>query len=197
MAPTAEKQDPAGRLEDRAWVSVARKLRPGREREFETATRGMIEAARRFRGYEGAEVFRPGLASADWVVIVRFATAEDLGRWRRSTQLERWAGEAALLTVGSPRVERANGMEVWLTLPSPTVAVPPRWKTAAVSAAAIYPMITFFLPALGTLTAGLPRWGANLVGVAVMMPLMTWVVMPLATRLFRDWLFAPAHATRP
>lgn len=172
-----------------AIIAISRRPRPGKVAEFEKATRGVIAAAGNFAGYLDSSVLRPEAADGEWRLTLRFADEESLARWRQSGEQKAWVGLADALTSQEPRVERANGLEAWFTLPDRRTAPPPKWKTAIVSGIAIYPMISVMPSLVGPLIASVPGWAANLVGVAIMTPLMTWVVMPSVTRVFRFWLY--------
>jgi antibiotic biosynthesis monooxygenase (ABM) superfamily enzyme len=126
----------------------------------------------------------------EWQLILRFDNEDNLKRWEESPVSRSWAARADALTVNAPKVEHVNGLEAWFTLPERNAApAPPKWKTAIVSALAIYPLISFIPGLLAPLTRSLPMWLANLVTIVLIMPLVTWVVMPLMTRLFRPWLY--------
>jgi antibiotic biosynthesis monooxygenase (ABM) superfamily enzyme len=121
---------------------------------------------------------------------MRFASQSHLDAWQGSEILRWWAERARDRALASPDVDRVNGLEAWFTLPDRAGARPrPKWKTAVLSAIAIYPIISVMPAALGPLVSALPGWLARLAVVAVMTPLMTWGVMPLLTRLFRPWLY--------
>jgi uncharacterized protein len=77
-------------------VIVARRVAPGREREFERWSRRLMAAASEAPGYVGAEVQRPDARHPDeWVVVYQFSDAERLSRWLASPE------RAAVLATGA------------------------------------------------------------------------------------------------
>lgn len=72
--------------------SVTRRVRPGREQEFEGFLRGITEAVSRFPGFRGARVFRSVRGNQQYRVVVRFDRESNLRRWKASE--ERRAGIA-------------------------------------------------------------------------------------------------------
>jgi antibiotic biosynthesis monooxygenase (ABM) superfamily enzyme len=172
-------------------VSVVHRVAPERAAEFEEEVRGVTRAVRAFPGFLGEEVFRAADAGVvEYRVVMRFASQAQLDAWQESGILRWWAERARERALASPDVERVNGLEAWFTLPGRTgAAPPPKWKTAVLSAVAIYPIISVMPAALAPLVGALPGWLARLAVVVLMTPLMTWGVMPLLTRLFQPWLY--------
>ena len=181
-------------------MSVVHRVAPERAGEFEEEVRGVTRAVRAFPGFLGEEVFRAEDAGVvEYRVVLRFASQAQLDAWQDSAVLRGWAERARDRALARPAVERVNGLEAWFTLPDRAgTAPPPKWKTAVLSAVAIYPIISVMPAALAPVVGALPEWLARLAVVAVMTPLMTWGVMPLLTRLFRPWLYpsrlSPADA---
>ncbi len=175
-------------LLDPVTVTVARRVIPGHEAEFERWARGIFGAAARFRGFLGSGVLRPPSAGQDWHLVYRFASETDLCRWEESPQRAEWLrrGDGLMDERG---VHRTTGLETWFELPGRTVPAPPKWKMALVTLAAIIPLVltmnVFVLPHV----EGWPLIARTLVFSGTLTSLMTWVVMPRMTRLFRRFLY--------
>ena len=169
-------------------VTVARRIAPGREEDFENWSAALTEAATTYPGFLGAGMLRPGHVGEPWHVVFRFDSAEHLQAWEGSAE------RAQLLAAGeelvhSTDMHRVTGLETWFALPDRTAPAPPRWKMFLVSLAAIYALQMVFNLALQPL--GLPI-AVRVAGVAVAVTaLMTWLVMPRLARLLADWLYAP------
>lgn len=171
-------------------IAIARRVKPGLEAAFEEATRGVTLAASTFPGYLGSDVLYPATKQGEWQIILRFDTPKHLQEWEESPICQGWIARADALTIDKPKITRINSLEAWFALPEiPNAALPPKWKTAIVSAVGIYPVISLMPNLLRPITGGLPFWLANLVNISIMMPLMTWVIMPQVTRLFKGWLY--------
>jgi antibiotic biosynthesis monooxygenase (ABM) superfamily enzyme len=169
-------------------VTVARRVEPGLEAQFETWASGILRAAADFDGFLGAGVLRPGQVGEDWHIVFRFSDPERLERWERSETRAQWLqrGERLMDLVG---VHRTTGLETWFSLPGRTAPAPARWKMALVTVTAIVPLVVamnlLVLPHL----AAWPLLARTLVFSGVLTTLMTWVVMPRMTRWFQGFLY--------
>jgi uncharacterized protein len=173
-------------------VTVARRVAPGRESDFEDFSSALTGAATRYPGFLGAGMLRPGHVGEPWHVVFRFDSIEHLRTWELSDERAELLATGAHL-VDSTDVHRVTGPETWFALPSRTAPAPPRWKMFAVSVVAIY--VLQLVLNLALLPLALPVvLRVALVAVAVT-ALMTWVVMPRAARLLQDWLYAPPPRT--
>jgi len=175
-------------------VTVKRHIKPEQVEAFKIAIEEVTKAVRSFPGFVEIAVLRPaenvGGGESEWGLVLHFDSKASLKNWEKSPERKRWITLADSFSVAAPEVERVNGLEAWFGLPNrKTAPAPPKWKTAIVSAVAIYP-VTMVMPGiLSPVIEGLPSWLSNLVNVGVMMPLMTWGVMPLITWLFKWWLY--------
>ncbi|MGH2559714.1 MAG: Na+/H+ antiporter NhaA [Thermomicrobiales bacterium] len=93
MEPTTEveeRDDPA------VTFSVSRRVRPGREQEYEAFLQGVIDEASRFPGYLGARVSRPVRGNRQYRVVARFDRESNLRNWEGSAERRVWyeRGEA-------------------------------------------------------------------------------------------------------
>jgi len=169
-------------------VTVARRVTPGREREFEDWYDGIIGAASRYSGFLGAGILRPHTTGEDWHVVYRFADAAALRAWERSAERARWLAQADDL-IEETGVQRVSGLETWFAMPGRTAPAPPRWKMFLVTLAAIVPLVLLMNVAVLPVVDGWPLVGRTLVFSGTLTSLMTWVVMPRMTRLFRRFLY--------
>jgi antibiotic biosynthesis monooxygenase (ABM) superfamily enzyme len=178
--------------EDPPVTGVAsRRVKRGREREFEEWTAGILAAANGFPGYLGSEVLRPGDDPGDdeYRIVFRFDQASNMRAWETSEERRRWLKRARPL-IHEEKVNVLTGLETWFTRPSrPGEPAPPRYKMVAVTWLAVYPLITVILVLFGPLLGLLPMLLRTLVLTALMVTLMTYVIMPRMTRLFSFWLY--------
>jgi antibiotic biosynthesis monooxygenase (ABM) superfamily enzyme len=169
-------------------VTIARRVAPGREAEFEAFSSALTRAATTHPGFLGAGMLRPGHVGEPWHVVFRFDSVDHLRAWELSPE------RAELLASGedlvrSTDVQRVTGLETWFALPSRTAPAPPRWKMFVVSVVGIFVLQLVFNLALQPFALPVVLRVA-LVAVAVT-GLMTWLVMPRLARLLQDWLYAP------
>lgn len=169
-------------------VTVARRVAPGREGEFEDWSDGIIAAASRFGGFLGAGVLRPNDVGHDWHVVYRFADQPALRRWEASPERAEWLRRADSF-VEETGVQRVSGLETWFALPGRTAPAPPRWKMALVTLSAIVPLVLLMNLTVLPLLADWPLVARTVVFALTLTSLMTWVVMPRMTRLFRRFLY--------
>jgi antibiotic biosynthesis monooxygenase (ABM) superfamily enzyme len=182
---------PPGRGEP-VTVTIARRVAPGREADFEDFSSALTRAATAYPGFLGAGMLRPGHTGEPWHVVFRFDSVAHLRAWEVSPE------RAELLAAGEELVHstdehRVTGLETWFALPSRTAPAPPRWKMFTVSVVAIFVLQLVFNLALQPLALPVLVRVA-LVAVAVT-ALMTWLVMPRAAHLLQDWLYAPPRRT--
>ena len=170
---------------------ASRRVKQGREREFEEWTSGILAAANEFPGYMGSEVFRPGDGpdEDEYRIVFRFDQESHMRAWEESEERRRWLRKAEPL-IHEEKVHVLTGLETWFTLPSKAgEPSPPRYKMALVTWLAIFPLVTLIFLLFGPLLSHLPTLLRTLVLTAVMVTLMTYVVMPRMTRLFSFWLY--------
>ncbi len=170
---------------------ASRRVKPGREREFEEWVSGILAAANTFPGYLGSEVLRPSdPEDNEYRIIFRFDHESNLHAWENSEERQRRLEKVRPLLHEEERVDVLTGLETWFTLPSkPGEPAPPRYKMAIVTWLAVFPMVAVIFSLFGHWLNLLPTLLRTVVFTAVMVTLMTYVIMPRMTRLFSFWLY--------
>ncbi|MER5209727.1 antibiotic biosynthesis monooxygenase [Streptomyces sp. NPDC002838] len=168
-------------------------VRPGREQEFEEWTHGISRCAREFPGNEGVSWLRPEDGHR-FHAVLRWSDPHRLTAWLESDERASWHEriEDVATEIGSER-QSTTGMETWFSLPGTTAQAPPRWKMVLTTFLGAYPF-TFLIQWLvtpQTTTWPLPLRAA--VFPMVLLPVLTYLVMPLLSRLLRQWLYPPPH----
>jgi uncharacterized protein len=171
-------------------VLYSRRVKPGREADFEAWAHGIVAAARQFPGHLGASVLdAPG--SREYHILFSFADRRSLRAWLDSPERHRWLVRAGDLLEADRGLQQLTGLETWFKLPGstvPTIKPPPRWKMWLVSLAAVYPLVLAFQVLVVPRMARLPLPLRALLFPLVLLTLMTFVVMPVVTRLLHRWL---------
>jgi antibiotic biosynthesis monooxygenase (ABM) superfamily enzyme len=179
--------------EDPPVTAVAsRRVKRGREREFEEWVSGILAEARKAPGYLGSEVLRPSDDPEDdeYKIFFRFDHASNLHAWEDSEERRHWLRKSRPLLQEEEKVHVLTGLETWFTLPSkPGEPAPPRYKMVVVTWLGVFPIVTVIFSVFGQWLNTLPTLVRTLVFTAVMVTLMTYVVMPRMTRLFSSWLY--------
>jgi antibiotic biosynthesis monooxygenase (ABM) superfamily enzyme len=170
---------------------ASRRVRPGREQEFEEWVSGILDAAAEFPGYLGSNIIRPSDSDDDeFQIVFKFDRASNLKRWEGSPERRQWLRKSRDLILEKENVRVLTGLETWFTLPSrPGEPAPPRYKMALITWLAVFPLATAIFALTHPLLGGLPTVIRTLVFTIIMVTLMTYVVMPRMTRLFSFWLY--------
>jgi hypothetical protein len=147
--------------------------------------------ARKAPGYLGSEVLRPSDSDDDeYRIVFRFDHASNLHAWENSEERRRWLRKSRPMLHEEEKVHVLTGLETWFTLPSKAgEPAPPRYKMAAVTWLAVFPVVMVIFSLFGQWLNLLPTLLRTLVFTLVMVTLMTYVIMPRMTRLFSFWLY--------
>jgi uncharacterized protein len=195
-------QAPAGARpasDEPVTVLYSRRVKPGREADFEAWARGIVAAARQFPGHLGASVLdAPG--SREYHILFSFADRRSLRAWLDSEERRRWLARVGELLEADRGLQQLTGLETWFKLPGanvPTMKPPPRWKMWLISIVAVYPLVLAFQALVMPRMTGLPLPLRALLFPLVLLTLMTFVVMPVVTRLLRRWLGPRQDAEPP
>ncbi len=90
-------------------ISITRRVRPGREREFEEYLRGISEEASRFPGHLGVRIFRPARGDRQYRVVFRFDRESNLRRWKESEERRAWYARGEELAEDAPQIANITG----------------------------------------------------------------------------------------
>ncbi|MDA3941791.1 MAG: antibiotic biosynthesis monooxygenase [Spirochaetia bacterium] len=180
--------------EDSVTVIVSRRVKVGREEDFEDWVSGISNAAWEFEGYLGTKIIRPSThTNLDYVVIIKFNHYKNLKNWEDSAIRATWIEKTIDFTEGVVKVQKLTGLEFWFTLPkTPLKTPPPRYKMVIVTFLALFPTINFVNLILNPLLYNFQGILLMLINVMVTVIFMTYGIMPLMTRLFAFWLFKAA-----
>ena len=184
--------DEVAMTDDGVSVVVRRRIHPERQAAFEEWLEGIIAAASSFEGHLGAQVLRPpDPVNQDYVLLFRYATADQLAAWRTSETAKTWLEKGETFTIGDVQIQTLTGLEFWFHHGgnAPT-APPPKHKMVVATVIGLYPLILFVAPVFAANLTALPRALSVLITVVCMVLLMTYAVMPLVTRSLAGWLFS-------
>lgn len=163
-------------------VVVRRKVKPGREADYEAwldrLTKG---AAREFPGYLGAEFHRPAKGGT-YRSIFRFDTVEHLEAFETSEFRARMLAEGSAFFETDAAWDRMTGLEFWFDPPPGTLLPQPSpHRMALVLMAVVFCLVFGLNLTVGPLIAGWPLAARILLTVAIQVGLMTYLVMPWLT----------------
>lgn len=169
-------------------VAITRRIKPGREREFEAALKELFARSLSHSGVHGAHMLipPPGSSSMEYGVIRSFANAAERDAFYASPLYLEWEKRIEPLSDGKPAVRELQGLEAFFRQSCSTL--PPRWKMAFATYLGVVPVVIGLALTLGPLIQGWNFVLNNLLFNACVVILLTWVVMPLITRALRGWL---------
>ena len=170
---------------------VKRRIKPGRQQEFEAWYSGFIQEAAKSTGYLGVNIIRPtDPANPEYVFIMRFDSYENSKAWDESPVRLELLAKSQDLAEEPPRIQKFSGLDYWFTLPEhATTALPSRHKMTTTTILAAYPLALILNFVLNPFLSGINLYLATLINIAIFICLMTYAVMPLMTRLLSFWLY--------
>jgi len=174
---------------------VARKIKRGRERDYEQWLMKVASALHSTAGYDGmTAISSPDPAGSVRTLLIRFVSATALADWENSDIRHALAADGNQFS--TYYYQTAPGVETFFALPGSSLPAPPRWKMCVLTIPAVYVLVNVVLAVLARLIPGLAEWPVQLRMVPVtliMTVLLTYVFLPGLSKLFAPWLFA--HAT--
>jgi antibiotic biosynthesis monooxygenase (ABM) superfamily enzyme len=168
-------------------VAITRRVRPGRETEFQQGLHDFIQRSFNESGVLGASILTPppGSGSREYGILRTFANEQERDAFYDSPLFKEWREWAKTMTEGEPEYRQLHGLEAWFRSPG---AHPPRWKMALMTLLGVYPTSLLLTLTLGKVVHTWPVATRSLAIAVAMVALLTWVVMPFLTRMFRGWL---------
>lgn len=169
-------------MPDPVTIIVRRKVKPGRESDYERWLNNLTEGAgAQFAGYMGAEFHRPG-PDGYYRSVFRFDSMENLLTFEKSDFRSRMLADGASLFASDAAWERMTGLEFWFDPPAGTkVAQPSPHRMALVLIAVVFVLVMGLNLLLDPIMSGWPLPLRLLATVTLQVGLMTYVVMPWLT----------------
>lgn len=174
-------------------VSIARKVRPGAETQYENWLHRISEVATHFPGHQGVHVLKPSTKTGgEYVLIVGFSSYARQKAWEDSAERQRFLNELSEknLIEGDTEIKKVSGLEFWFTLPEiPASATPNRHKMALILIVVVFSLLVVINLIFGPWLNVLPFILKLAVMVIGQVLLMTYLVMPAITRVLKEWLY--------
>ncbi|RVT50920.1 antibiotic biosynthesis monooxygenase [Rubrivivax albus] len=176
-------------------VLIRRRVKPGREADYEAWLHRLQAAARGLPGYLGVTTQRPASgAPREYLSAVRFATLADLRAFEASDLRRQALAEVAPLVDGDAAWEELTGLEFWFSAPAGTVVPQPsRPRMALVMIAVVFGLVlsigSVVNAAFALLPVATPYPLRLLVTISLEVVLMTWWLMPWLSRRLAPWIY--------
>ena len=170
-------------------VIVDRTVLPGKTGEFEEYLKNIIEASSQFSGYIGTDVINPE-GDNRYILAFRFNSQEELDVWSASEPRNFWVDKIDQVIESPTELITLTGLETWFYLSKRNHFIPPpKYKMAVITYLAIAPTIMIFNLLFGQFFSVIPSHLSIFVTAPFIVILMTYLVMPLMTRLFKNFLY--------
>jgi uncharacterized protein len=178
---------------DPVTVVVTRRVKAGREADYEAWLQTLLRDATTLPGYLGAQITRPLNGQREYTSVFRFDSVANL-RVFETSALRRRALESVIDLVETDGAWQTHtGLEFWFTPPSGTVvAQPSRWRMALLMIIVVYGLVLSIGSLVGLVLGAWPSPARLLVTIIIEVALMTWVLMPRLTRWLARWIYPRA-----
>ena len=180
---------------DAVTVLIRRRVKPGREADYEAWLQRLQTEARGLAGYLGVTTQRPAVTGPrEYLSAVRFDSLANLRAFEASELRRRHLALVAPLVEGDAVWEELTGLEFWFTAPPGTVVPQPsRPRMALVMIAVVFTLVlvigSLVNAALAPLPFAVPYPIRLLLTLAIEVVLMTWWLMPWLTRRLAPWIY--------
>ena len=178
-------------------IAITRRVRPGRDAEFQQALREFFQNSFAHGGVLGATMIvpPPGSDSREFGILRTFADEKERDDFYVSPIFKAWEKTCEPLTESGSWTQRPlHGLEAWFRSPQ---LPPPRWKMAIATFAGVFPTAAILNLTLGRAIQSWPFMLGSAVFNACMVSLLTWAVMPVVTQALHDWLHSTETRTSP
>ncbi len=174
---------------------VARRIKRGREREYEEWLAKVATALHGAAGYDGMTALAsPDAQGSVRTLLIRFKSAAELSNWENSKVRQSLAEEGNRFSTAY--YQTAPGVETFFAVPASTTA-PPRWKMCLLTIPVVYLLVNGVLIVLAHLLPSMRAWPPEarmLPVIPIMTVLLTYVALPAMSKMFAPWLFSPPSA---
>jgi antibiotic biosynthesis monooxygenase (ABM) superfamily enzyme len=179
---------------DPVTVVITRRVKAGREADYEAWLQRLQSDARGLSGYLGVTTQRPAPGTREYVSVLRFASLAALRDFERSELRAKYLAEVADFVEADAAWKELTGLEFWFTPPPGTVVPQPsRPRMALLMIAVVFTLVLVIGTAVNAVFALLPFATPYplrlLVTITIEVALMTWWLMPLLTRRLANWIY--------
>ena len=190
MPPELLEAGEAGRTGP-VTVVISRRVRTGREADYEQWLEGILREINRFPGYLGTNILRPDNPTRpEFVAILRFDSYENLERWEHSDVRRDWLARTDAIADDTHPLQRLDGLEFWFTPPaSAALIAPSRHKMSSILIFIVFVIGMTISPQIRLALGRFPVAVQVLAVSAFQVILLTYFVMPAITKILARWLF--------
>ena len=174
---------------DPVTAVFSRRVAEGHEDEYRAVTERAAVVSRSFPGHLASTVLHTA-GTRDYQTIYTFADPHAMHDWIVSDERRELAHRLEEISEAYEQVQPLTGLETWFLLPNrSTLKPPPRWKMWLLSFVAVYPLVVLFQWLVAPPLEDLPLLARSAMFPLVLLSAMTFVLMPVATRVAKRWLY--------
>lgn len=171
-------------------VVVTRRVKAGREKDYEAWLEKLLEQAKQLPGYLGTTVTRPAGATREYTSVFRFDSVEHLRGFEQSELRRNALLEVSELVEADAVWSQLTGLEFWFTPPPGTVVPQPsRFRMALVMIAVVYGLVFSIGSLVAAVLSTAPTPLRLLVTITIEVFLMTYVLMPRLTKALASFIY--------
>jgi uncharacterized protein len=179
---------------EQVFFVIRHRLKKGKNNlvHYENWLKKIVPKAASFPGHLGVQIVRPPEGHNEYLIVVRFASIQDLEFWHKSPERKQLINEIAAILDSEEAIDIKTGIDYWFT--PPTVGKHPhRWKQWLVTTSVIWPLTMYVPPAMEPLFVKYPQFGEfgirQGVLALVIVGLVVYLIMPIYVRLLAKWFF--------
>ncbi len=171
-------------------VCIARRVRAGKEADYENWIKRIVVTASTFPGHMGVDILKPSeKTGGEYVLLIRYDNEQHQIAWEKSEERALFLQELGDLVEGE-KVSKVSGLELWFSLPDvPVAAAPSQHKMALVLCVVVFLLVYLVNLIFGAYLAELSLVLRVALLSIVQVVLLTYVVMPRVTGLLKNWLY--------
>jgi uncharacterized protein len=184
-------------VSEQVTLVVTRRVRPGREADYEAWLARLLDATHGLPGYLGCTIQRPVPDGVrEYVCIYKFDGVDSLRAFERSDARRTALAQLGDFVEADAVFRTATGLELWFTPPTGTVvATATRWRMAVLMIVVIYALVLVLGRGVNFVLDGQSFELRLAVTISIEVTLMTYWVMPLLTRKLARWIYPRARET--
>jgi hypothetical protein len=179
---------------EQVFFVIRHRLKKGKGKleKYEDWLTKIVPKAATFPGHLGVQIVRPPEGHNEYLIVVRFASIQDLQFWQQSPERKALIKELAAILDSEEAIDIKTGIDYWFTPPA-VGRHPRRWKQWLVTTSVIWPLTMYVPPAMEPLFVKYPQLGefGTRQGVLalVIVGLVVYIIMPIYVRLIAKWFF--------
>ena len=175
---------------DPVTVVVTRKVKRGRESQYEDWLRRLLNESKSMKGYIGATIQKPSAGSREYTSIFRFDTVDNLRKFEESELRSKYLREVVDYVEADAAWKKYTGLEFWFSPPKGTIVPQPsRLRMALVTIAVVFGLVVSIGQIVNMVAVEVPSYVRLFVTISIEIFLMTYVLMPRITRLLAKWIY--------